>query len=400
MSKQDFLLSSDNKAWMIAFAVGGAGLLAGLAGYFSNHKLFFFAYLVAYLFWLAIAMGGMFSVLIHHLVGADWSIVMRRIPETLMYSIPILAVLFIPIALGIHSLYEWSHPEVVAADKILQHKSVWLNEGFFLIRAVIYFSIWFGIAYLLYTNSTKQDDDPKNEAYNKRMETISAPGMILFALSVTFAAFDWIMSLDPHFFSTIFGVYFFAGSWWSCLAFVLLATRYIRNHSALGDVMNVEHYHDIAKLMTGFTVFWTYIGFSQFMLIWYANIPEETIWYKHRWEGAWVPFSLFLFFGHFVLPFLTLVFRSVKRSMTIMPFVACWFLVMEFIDMYWLVMPCYTLGETGDAAHHLNFSWMHIALWLGIGGIFVGTFFWQLTRKAVVPVGDPRLEASIHFRNA
>lgn len=396
MSAENFKLTGESKFGTVALGVGVAGVVASVAGVFMDHKTFYFAYLVAFMFWMAIALGGLFFTMIHHLVGAEWSIVIRRIPETLASAIPMMAILFIPIVLGMHDLYEWSHEEAVANDPLLQHKSAWLNPIGFTIRAYIYFGVWTLIAWTLYKASLAQDS---GKDVTEKMRGVSAPSMIVFALSITAAAFDWLMSLDPHWFSTIFGVYFFAGSWWTTLAFVVLLSMYLRGKSKLGEVMTIEHYHDLGKLMFGFTVFWAYIGFSQFMLIWYGNIPEETIWYKHRWEHGWQYVSMFLFIGHFVLPFLVLVFRASKRNFTVMKIAASWFLLMEFVDLYWLIMPSFTIVNP-DAHHGLHFSWQHLATFAGIGGLFMWFVWNRLTSASVVPVGDPRIEASIHLKNA
>ncbi len=396
MSAENFKLTGESKFGVIALGVGVAGVAASVAGLFIDHKTFYFAYLVAFMFWMAIALGGLFFTLIHHLVGAEWSIVIRRIPETLASAIPMMAILFIPIVLGMHDLYEWSHEEAVAHDELLKHKSAWLNPMWFTIRAYIYFGIWTFIAWTLYKASLDQDG---GKDVTEKMRSVSAPSMIVFALSITAAAFDWLMSLDPHWFSTIFGVYFFAGSWWTTLACVVLLSMYLRGKSKLGEVMTIEHYHDLGKLMFGFTVFWTYIAFSQFMLIWYGNIPEETIWYKHRWEHGWQYVSMFLFIGHFVLPFLVLIFRASKRSFTVMKIVASWFLLMEFVDLYWLIMPTFTIVNP-DAHHGLHFSWQHLTTFVGIGGLFLWFVWNRLTSASIVPVGDPRIEASIHLKNA
>lgn len=396
MSAETFKLTRDSKFGTMALGIGAAGIAASVAGFFIDHKTFFFAYLVAFMFWMAIALGGLFFTMIHHLVGAEWSIVIRRIPETLASAIPMMAILFIPIALGVHDLYEWSHEEIVAQDPILRHKSGWLNPTFFVIRAYVYFGIWTLVAWTLYKASLAQDE---GKDVTEKMRGVSAPSMILFALSLTLAAFDWLMSLDPHWFSTIFGVYVFAGSWWATLGFVVLFTMHLRKKSKLGEAMTIEHYHDLGKLMFGFTVFWTYIGFSQFMLIWYGNIPEETIWYKHRWEHGWQYVSLLLVVGHFIAPFLVLIFRASKRNLAVMKTMAIWFLIMEFVDLYWIIMPNFTIVNP-DAHHGLHFSWQHLATMAGVGGTFLWFVWNRLTSAAIVPVGDPRIEASIHLKNA
>jgi hypothetical protein len=408
MNVQEFQFTKESRFGMVALVLGGVGLAASIAGFFMDREQFFHAYLTAYCFWLAIALGGLFFTMLHHIVSADWSIVLRRITESIMIALPVMAILFIPIAVGLHDLYHWSDEAAVATDKLLQHKAGWLNPTSFFIRAAIYFSIWITLAFLLYKASMDMDGGYKDEQ-RARMKAISAPGIFVFALSITFASWDWIMSLDPHWYSTIFGVYFFAGSWWATLAFITQFSLYLRGQNVLDKAITVEHYHDLGKLMFGFTVFWTYIGFSQFMLIWYGNIDEETIFYKHRWENGWEYVSIFLIVGHFAIPFFSLIFRAVKRNLGALKIITLWMLFMQFVDYFWLIMP--SMGSHGatdiahaatahaaEAAHHgIGLSWMHLSTMLGIGGIFLWTFWTRLVSKPLVPVGDPRLDISLNF---
>ncbi|MDX2127729.1 MAG: hypothetical protein SFU91_01690 [Chloroherpetonaceae bacterium] len=398
MSRDEFKLNAKNLNFgRNALIVGLVGLISLVAGFFLTPRdNFFFAYLVGYVFWLSIALGGLFFTMLHHITGAEWSVVLRRIAESLAMTIPLMGILFIPIAFGIHDLYHWSHAEQVAKDELLQHKSGWLNITFFLIRAIVYFGLWSYLALTLNRHSLKQDAG--DETVLRKMRKLSAPGIIFFALSITFAAFDFLMSLDPHWYSTIFGVYFFAGSWWLTLAFLNLFSQYLRKNSALGKAMTTEHYHDIGKLMFGFTVFWAYIAFSQFMLIWYGNIPEETIFYKHRWEYGWEYVSMLLFFGHFVLPFFILIFRSSKRNLYVMAIMGFWFVFMQWVDYYWLIMPNVTIANP-DAHHGLHFSWLHLSSTAGIGGLFLWFFWYRLTSNPIVPIRDPKLENSMQFVN-
>ncbi len=396
MSVQEFRITKDNGFGKIALGIGCAALAASVAGLMTNRAEFFHAYLVAYCFWLGISLGSLFFTMLHHIVSADWSTVFRRISESLMITMPVMAILFIPIGLGIHDLYHWSHAEAVAADKILQHKAGWLNTGFFLVRAFIYFAIWTALAYSLYKTSLEQDKR-YDEKHRATFKAISAPGILLFALSLTFAAWDWVMSLDPHWYSTIFGIYMFAGAWWATLAFIVFFSLYLRANGVLASEIKVDHYHDMGKLMFGFTVFWAYIAFSQFMLIWYGNIEEETIFYKRRWEHGWEYVSIFLGIGHFAIPFFPLLLRAAKRNLTFMRIISAWMLFMHFVDLFWLIMP--NLGAHGEqhAAHGVHISWMHLTTFLGIGGIFLW-FFWQrLTSAPLLPIGDARLKLSLEF---
>lgn len=371
--------------------IGVIGLLILVLGIFVDQKQFFFSYLTAFAFWMTFVWGAIFFSFLHHLTGADWSIVLRRILETVMTSIPIMAVLFIPVLLGMFDLYHWSHADVVAADPILLKKSPYLNPVFFSIRAVLYFTIWFFLTRGLYKTSLAQDEGADAKQIEK-MKRISAPGMILFAFTITFASFDWLMSLEAHWYSTIYGVYIFGGSLLAILSFMVIFGLALRKKGVLADTITVEHYHDIGKFLFAFIIFWGYIGFSQYFLIWYANIPEETIWYLARWEGSWKIVTMVLVFGHFIIPFMLLLPRAMKRNFTALRIMAIWILIMHWLDLYWLAMP---------SLHHHGavISWMDLAAFAGIGGIFLWSIMRRYASHPLVPVNDPRLETSIKMKN-
>ena len=387
-----YRLSGEGNLSRRAFTVGAIGLLLSFAGYFIDSAQFFHSYLSSCVFWVSLGLGGLFFTMLHHLVNALWSVVFRRIAETIMITLPILAIFFLPVFLGIHDLYHWSHTEAVASDPILLKKSAYLNSGFFIIRTVFYFIIWFVLAGKLYRASIAQDSGYQ-ESQVKTMGRVSAPGMILFSLSITFAAFDWLMSLDAHWYSTIFGVYFFSGCLLSVLSFMTVSAQYLRKQNILTDTITLEHYHDLGKLMFAFIIWWAYIAFSQYFIIWYANIPEETYWYLNRWEGSWKYYSLMLLFGHFVVPFLILMLRYSKRNLSVLKWVSIWLLLMHWVDIQWLILP--NLYEQGAQV-----SWMDATTMIGIGGMFVGYIWKRFASQATVPVNDPRLEASIKFTNA
>lgn len=386
-----YRLTDSGKFGKYALIIGSFALLLTFTGYFFDSGQFFHSYLVAYLFWVTLGLGGLFFTLLNHLVGAQWSIVMRRITETLMIALPFMAVFFVPLLFGFHDLYHWSHPEAVAHDLILQKKAGYLNVPFFLIRSAVYFLVWYLIARVLYKTSIAQDDAPDEEKIEK-MKRISAPAMILFALTSSFAAFDWLMSLDPHWYSTIYGVYFFSGSLLSLLAFTIIIGVALRNFGILDDVITIEHYHDLAKLLFSFIIFWAYMGFSQYFLIWYANIPEETIWYAVRWDGTWKYMTMTIVLGHFLFPFLGLMTRSSKRNLKWLTFMSVWVLVMHWIDLYWLAFPTHS-------ADGFHFSWMDITGFIGLGGLFFWFFWKKFSANPLVPVEDRRLAYSARFEN-
>jgi hypothetical protein len=333
-------------------------------------------------------LGGLFFVMLHHMVAARWSVVLRRLSEDVMMTIPFMAVLFLPILAGMHDLFHWTHEEEVFIDYALRVKEPYLNAGFFVVRAAIYFVVWGVLAWLLWRVS-KQQDDHHNPPQIVRMRRISAPGLILFALTVTFAAFDWFMSLDPHWYSTIFGVYVFAGSLLAIVAFITLLTLIFRSRGVLSGVITSEHDHDLGKLLFAFVIFWGYMAFSQYFLIWYGNIPEETIWMLHRWEGSWKIFSLILIFGHFVIPFFVLFPQEIKRNRAVLATMSVWILIVHWIDLYWLALP--TLHP-----HGAHLSWIDFTSFIGVGGIFLWLFWRRVTSNPLVPISDPKLEGSIN----
>lgn len=375
----------------LALFIGGGGLALSAAGFFIDAQQFYFSYLTAFAYWVTVGLGGLFFCMLHHLTGATWSVVLRRFAESVMVVLPVLAILFLPLIPGLHDLYHWTHSDAVAQDHLLQKKTPWLNTPFFLIRTVLYFGVWFVLVRMLYKYSSEQDTSGARTLVEK-MRRISAPGMLLFALTLTYASFDWLMSLNPHWYSTIFGVYIFSGSLLAVLAFILVAALHLRRKSILHQAITIEHYHDLGKLLFAFTVFWAYIAFSQYMLIWYANIPEETQFYLHRWVGSWKAVSMVIVFGHFALPFLLLMTRSAKRNLPLLHVMGYWFLVIHYIDIYWIVMP--TLHKDGA-----SFSWMDVTTSAGIGGLFVWYFWTKLSAQAAVPLKDPKLNASIQFTN-
>jgi len=330
-------------------------------------------------------------VLIQYAAQGGWGIVLRRIGETVFATVPVMAVLFLPILFGLHDLYEWSHDEAVAGDALLRWKAPYLNVPFFMIRALLYFAIWSFIA-LVYYRGSRGQDATGDLAVSARLRKFAGPGIIVLALTQTFAAIDWIMSLTPHWYSTMFGVYFFAGSFVGFIALLSLLAVAMRGAGLLDTAISVEHLHDVGKLLFGFTAFWAYIGFSQFFLMWYANLPEETVWYKARLDGSWLAISLFLMVGHFVAPFFYLMGRDVKRKGATLAFGAAWLLTMHFVDLYWQVMP--TLHPEGFSP-----SLLDVAALVAVGGVFVASASWLMRRHALVPLRDPRLAESLAFEN-
>jgi len=358
----------------------------------GNPKQFYFSWLVSFLFFTSLALGALFFVLIQYAAQGGWGIVLRRIGETIFATIPVMALLFVPVVLGLHDLYEWSHAGAAEHDALLRWKAPYLNTTFFLIRALIFFGLWSGIAILYYRGSRGQDvtGDPGVSA---RLRRLAGPAIIVLALTQTFASIDWIMSLTPHWYSTMFGVYFFAGSFVGFIALLSVVVVATRAAGLLETLITAEHMHDIGKFLFAFTAFWAYISFSQFFLMWYGNMPEETIWYKARMEGSWMTVSILLMAGHFGVPFLYLMGRSVKRKGATLAAGGAWLLAMHYLDLYWQVMP--TLHPEG-----LRPSVLDVAAFVTVGGCFLAAAALLMRRQALVPIRDPRLAESLAFENA
>ena len=382
-------------SWNRIPAIGAACALLGAVACAilgpANPKQFFFSWLVSFLFFLSLALGGLFFVLIQYATQGGWGIVVRRIGETVFATVPVMAALFIPLLFGLHDLYSWSVPGAADHDALLRWKAPFLNVPFFLIRAAVYYVCWSFIALLYYRRSRGQDvtGDP---AVSARLRLFAGPSIIVLALTSTFASVDWIVSLTPHWYSTMFGVYFFAGSFVGFIALLSVVAVAMRGAGLLENVITPEHLHDLGKFLFAFTAFWAYIAFSQFFLIWYANLPEETVWFKARLDGSWEIISLLLMAGHFGVPFFYLMGRTVKRKGWTLAVGGTWLLVMHFIDIYWQVMP--TLHPEG-----LRPSILDVAAFVAVGGCFVAAASWLMRRQALVPMRDPRLAESLAFEN-
>ena len=386
--------------WIVPLVIGALLLIATAVGGVGNPKQFYFSYLIGWVFCLSISLGALFFVIVQHLTHSKWSLVVRRMPEALAWAFPLLAVLGIPVIIGMHDLYHWTHEELLDPaspkyDALIAGKTPYLNTPFFIARLLLYFVIWSFIASRLYFLSIKQDVQPGVSVRGQQYK-ISAIGLVLFAVTTAFAGFDLLMSLDPHWFSTIFGVYFFAGSFVSALALMIFTNALMQKGGGmLKNVVTTEHYHDLGKLLFGMTVFWAYIAFSQYMLIWYGGIPEETIWYRHRLEHGWEYHSAVLLVAHFIIPFIILLPRGNKRFLPLLCFMSVWMLVMHWFDLHWLSMPVLDLQKNG----HAGFHWLDFTSWLGLFGVYFGVFMYRLSRHSLVPHNDPHLGKSLRFVN-
>jgi hypothetical protein len=380
---------------LIALAVGGIGLVGGFVaagGLEGGWRQFWHSWLANAAFFTSLALGALFFTLIQHLTRAGWSVVVRRFAEIVAGNV-IVPCLFLlaPIVYKLSEVFPWADPAVAHGDPLVEAKLGYLNPTFFLIRTAVYFAIWGVLSRWFLARSTEQDatGDPE---LTVRMQRWAAPGTLLFALTVTFFSFDWLMSLKPQWFSTIFGVYFFAGCIVGFFALLPLISMLVQRAGRIRGLIHDEHYHDMGKLVFAFIVFWAYIGFSQFMLMWYANLPEETVWYAYRMNDTWANVSWLMLFGHFVAPFFLLMSRHLKRRKPVLALGACWMLAMHWMDLYWIVMP-------QAFPDRLPFSIVDGALFLGMGGLFAAAALGRMSSRALVPQKDPRLAESIRFEN-
>jgi hypothetical protein len=378
-----------------ALLVGAAGLIAGGAGALTNPDQFFRSWLIGFLFCLGLAIGSLALLMLQHLSGGKWGLVSRRILEASSGTLPIVALFFIPILFGMRRLFLWARPEAVQADAILQMKAPYLDVEFFIGRAVVYFAFWVVCAWLLNKWSAAQDrgEVAVRPEDTVRFRTVSGPGLLFLVLTVTFASIDWIMSVDPHWYSTVFGLLTVAGQGLSALAFTIAVLAMVAPERTLSRYLAPEQFHDLGKLLLAFVMLWAYLNFSQFLIIWSGNLPEEIPWYIHRIRGGWGVVALLLVVGHFALPFLLLLSRDVKRHNGMLARVAGVVIVMRLLDLIWLIAPTFDAhGAAGDAAHAglwFPIHWMNVVIPLGLTGVWIFLFARLLRSRPLLPLNDP-----------
>jgi hypothetical protein len=377
--------------WVVPALLGlaSASALVSATGWSADPRRFAFSYLTAFLFVTSLGVGSLAWLMIQHVTGAVWSVSLRRLLENLTRPLFWIALLFIPVALNVPRLYAWADTARVQADPEVARKAVWLNPVAFDVRAALYLAVWAVIAARLSRASTRQDrtGDP---ALIAQMRATSTWGLVALGLTTSFAGFDWVMSLDPLWSSTVFGVYVWAGSLVGSLSALILLALALRSFGGPEGLVTVEHLHDLGKLLFGFVIFWAYIAFCQYFLIWYANFPDETGWYVMRRSGAWNTISWALVFGHFVVPFFLLIPRATKRDPFWLGFVAVWALGFHYVDLYWLVMPA---SGTGSAEPR----WLDASLLLTLVFTCSAIVARACQVQPLVPKGDPRLAESIAF---
>lgn len=373
-----------NRLQTRSLMVGGLGVIACAIGALMNLDQFYRSYLTAFLFWFGLALGCISALMMYHMAGGNWGFISRRLFESGARTVPFMLILILPIVLGTHSLYEWARPESVAHSEVLQHKSRYLNLPFFYVRLLVYFAIWMFLSWRLNRLSLLQDEtaDP---LIKNRLKAVSGPGLVVHGFLITFATVDLVMSLQPDWYSTIFGFIFIVGQLLSTMSMAVALLWLLRDTPPFSEHLKPQHFHDIGNLMLAFVMLWAYMSFSQFLLIWSGNLPDENSWYMRRLYNGWGYIAGLLVVCHFALPFILLLMRYVKRKPQFLTGVAIGMVVIRIVDLYWNVEPVFH-----PASFYLH--WMDIAAPVALGGIWVWLFVWQLKSRPLLPLHDNRIE--------
>jgi len=375
-----------------ALVAGILALIVFVAGAFLDPAQFFHSYLLGFTFWFGITVGSLALLMLQHLTGGGWGLVIRRVLEAATRTLPLMVVLFIPIILGARRLYPWTNPERIADSPVLKGKVAYLNLSFFSLRAVVYFAIWLVLAFFLNKWSLEQDRTADPRA-TKNMRLLSGPGMVLFVFTVTFAAIDWYMSLEPEWSSTIYGFIFVAAWSMSALAFVIAVMAALSKHEPMNHIVAPLHFQDLGKLLLALVMLWAYFAFSQFLIIWSGNLPEEIGWYLVRTHGVWGAIIILVVTLHFALPFLFLLSRRLKRDPHKLVIVAGLVLIMRLVDLLWMLGPAFT-------REHFHVSWMDVVAPVAIGGLWLAFFALQLSKRSLIPINDPQYESVLEQAHA
>jgi hypothetical protein len=381
----------------ISLGVGGIGLIIWIVGYLSSPEDALRGWLLGFIFWAGIAIGGLGILHLQYLTGGAWGVVIRRIVEACSRTIPFVAVLFIPIGLGVYGLYEWAQTPI---DPIVARRGSYMWPEWWMARAVLYFVLFSIMAYLLTGWSAKQDESADYDEAAKwlgKATAFSGPSIIFYVLIVTFASVDWMMTLEPHWFSTMWGFLFTVGWALSCFCFAVAMLAHFSDKPPLDRVLGKRHFHDIGKLMLALVMVWAYFNFSQYLIIWSGNLTEETPFYVVRSKGGWGVVGLMLILLHFAFPFLILLMQDFKRKAKWLAALAIFILVMRLIDMFYIIGPSPRLGELKLHLLEVPFrlSPWDIVAPIAVGGLWMAVFIWQLRKRPLVPIKDPFLDNAI-----
>jgi hypothetical protein len=372
-----------------AGAVGVIALILTIVGAFLDPGQFFRSYLWAYVFWLGLSVGCMTWLMVQYLSGGAWGVMVRRVCESAAKTIPMWLVLFVPLIIGIPFLYgnSWANADLVARDPVLHHKAAYLNTPFWIARAFIYLGGWSFCAWFLNMWSDREDRDGGVKP-RQTMAKLAAPGIIFWAFAVTFMATDWVMSVNTEWFSTMFGLLFMAGQGLSSLSFIICIMIMLSRFKPMSELLTLKHMHDLGKLLLANVMVFAYFSFSQFLITWAGNLPDEIPWYKHRLEGGWERLGLLLVFGHFALPFALLLSSDLKKNFKMLRAVAILIIVMRLLGVFWETVPEFF-------PNHIHVSWMDFTAPIGLGGVWLAFFLTNLLKRPLIPRNNPNLEEAL-----
>ena len=387
MMREDTLQTTLGRIQHIAALIGGLGMVALVSGALMSTRQFLQSYLFAYVFWIDFALGCLALFMLNHLVSGGWGFVIQRLVEAGMRTLPLMGLLFIPVLLGMSSLYSWVSPERVNAGHEVHIWNAYLNVPFFVARTIIYFVLWIGNSWILSRWSKEQDasTDPRP---TQRILLLSAPGLLVYVLTVSFASVDWVMSLEPGWFSTIYGFMFVVGQVLGSLALVVVSLRLLAEYPPLSRIVTSRHLHHLGNLLLTFVILWAYMAYSQYIIIWSGNLPDENSWYLRRLAPGWSTLGLCIVIVHFFLPLVLLLFRRTKRSIGPLSAIAVVILFMRLADTFWVVSQAFS-------PDHFRLHWLDLLAPIAVGGVWIFVFAGQLKRRSLIPLHDPRFVVSL-----
>lgn len=395
MTPSPELVATLRRVQIGGLAVACAAGVACAYGYASMRDEFYPAYLTAYLYWLGMALGCLGVAMLHGLTGGAWGTAIRRVIEAGFQTLPLMALLFAPLWLGVEQIYEWANPDVVQRNEHLASKAAYLNVVWFHRRAIVYFVAWIAIGWLLILSSPNERP-PAESRRSRRLQRTSALGLIIYGLTITLAAVDWVMSLEPEWFSTMYGVLYMAGQAVSGISLSLVVVLLLERFEPWSRTVTAQRRNDLGNLLLTFVMFWAYVAFMQYLVIWSGNLPEENVWYLRRSQGGWQYVVISLMVLHFAVPFLLLLSRQRKRDATGIFRVAVLLLAMRYCDLNWLIVPGFQHGES--SAGGLAFHWLDLAAMAAIGGVWLALFSWRLLARVKLPIYDPELVEPVDER--
>ena len=368
--------------------VGVLGLATSIPALMGKPEMCYRSYLLAFVFWNGLAVGSLAVLMLQYLTGGAWGIAIRRPLEAAARTLPLCGLFFVPVIFGMHRLYEWTHADVVAQDELLRKKTFYLNEPFFLVRTAVAYAVWILVAYFLTRLSARQDAASDHRAIDRNLQKLSGGGLVLYALTVTWTSVDWVMSLEPHWYSTMYGVIFMVSQALAALALATLAVVRLSPWEPLRSFLGPRIRHDLGKMLFAFVMIWAYVNFSQYLIVWSGNIPEEIHWYLARFRGGWGAIGLAILVFHFVLPFMLLLSREANRNPRLLAGAAALLVFMRFVDTAWLVLPAFSAGK-------LVIHWTDLTLPIGLGGLWLAFYVRNLSSRPLLPEHDPGFEEAL-----